>query len=61
MAGGALPLPEFAEGDRVRKRGFTHEGTVLEHKAGGWVAVKWDDGRGPQRALYNFAGELEKL
>lgn len=53
------PLPEFEEGARVRKRGFAHCGSVLGKAVGGWVAVRWDEGAGPQRALYNFPGELE--
>lgn len=34
----------MSAGDRVRKRGLGHMGTVTRISDPGWVSVRWDDG-----------------
>ena len=47
--------------DRVRKRGYAHEGTVCAVTELG-VRVTWDAGRlAKERPLYCHPGELERV
>jgi hypothetical protein len=48
-------------GQRIRKRGLGHLGTVERITPDGWVRIKWDEGKAARvRPLYCTRLELEE-
>jgi hypothetical protein len=52
---------DIVVGDRVKKRGFSHEG-VVKGKTGTWCHISWDDGHlAKERPKICDVKELERI